>query len=179
MNEPALNAPAQNHSDLQRNSPRGRIWTLVVAVAVFCWILLTISTYVLNRLSGEQVSPNAPLQVFRVLTEQQNSTHPTTSTPDSVQREIVPALQASDFQTFRGWQHADYKSQLRINLKPNSGSRLQSLIDRHPQLQLAVVVRGKLVGISSTQNICRQYLQLTLEFCTAADANEVFARLTQ
>ncbi|MFM7869724.1 MAG: hypothetical protein ACKPHU_36350, partial [Planctomycetaceae bacterium] len=52
------------------NSPaKGRLWTLIAAVAVFLWILITISTYILNRLSGEQISPQAPLQIWKVVAE--------------------------------------------------------------------------------------------------------------
>lgn len=179
MNESTRNSPEQHHSELQQNAPRGKLWTLIVAVAVFCWILFTISTYILNRLSGEQVSPNAPVQVFRVLADQENYNQPKVSTPGSIRMEHIPVLQASDLRTFRGWQDADYKSRLRINLKPDSADRLQSIINTHPHLQLAVIVNEKLVGIATARDISSQSLQLTMEFCTAADANEVFARLTQ
>lgn len=56
---------------------------------------------------------------------------------------------------------------------------MQSILDAHPELQLAVLVNQKVVGIAAHTDITPEYLYLTLTFGTASDANEVFARLTQ
>jgi hypothetical protein len=90
-----------------------------------------------------------------------------------------PLLTASDFQTFRGWQDTDFRSQLRLHLKPSACTVLQQAKKQQPNSQLAVFITGSPVGLVSLQGVRGDYLHLNLEFCTAADANEVFARLTQ
>ena len=90
-----------------------------------------------------------------------------------------PLLTASDFETFRGWRDTDFRSQLRLHLKTSACTVLQQAQKQHPNSQLAVFIKGCPVGLVPLQGIRGDYLQLTLEYCTAADANEVFARLTQ
>jgi len=159
--------------------PRGRLWTLLAAIAVFAWILITISSYILNRLSGEQLSPQAPLQVYQILTDTVSERSCVLPDGRTISLMDSPLLTASDFETFRGWQDTDFRSQLRLHLKTSACTVLQQAQKQHPNSQLAVFIKGSPVGFVRLQGIRGDYLQLTLEYCTAADANEVFARLTQ
>lgn len=174
------NADKRTGAAMNDNSPaKGRLWTLIAAVAVFLWILITISTYILNRLSGEQISPQAPLQICKVVAETEDGVNLQMPNGGKVRIAVAPILNAADFSTFRGWQETDYHSRLRINLQQHARTKMQSILDAHPELQLAVLVNQKVVGIAARTDITPEYLYLTLTFCTASDANEVFARLTQ
>ena len=163
----------------QHSTAKGKLWTLTAAVAVFLWILITISTYILNRLSGEQISPQAPLQICKVVADAEDGTNLLTPNSGKVRISVAPVFSAVDFSTFRGWQEKDYHSRLKLNLRPQARPKLQSILDSNPGLQLAILVNQKIVGVAAPTEITPESLQLTLTFCTASDANEVFARLTQ
>ncbi|MBL8809735.1 MAG: hypothetical protein JNM43_06120 [Planctomycetaceae bacterium] len=147
--------------------PKGRAWTLIVAVAVFAWILWTIYGYIFPRLSGEKVSPTAALEIRY------------TSTNDPGDDDGQTALVAADFSTFRGWPEAGGRTRMTLNLNETGAERLLDVQKRADTKELLIFVRKQLIGRTRVSQPNNRSITFDLIQDPAIDANEIMARLTE
>lgn len=144
--------------------PKGRAWTLIVAVAVFSWIIWTIYGYIFPRLSGEKVSPTAALEIRYITpTNQQGQT----------------CLLATDFSTFRGYPEANDRTKIRLNLNETGTERLRNIQKQMNGTELLVYVHEQLIGRTPVSQ--EQAGSITFELIQdpQIDANVIYARLTE
>ncbi|MFM7055441.1 MAG: hypothetical protein ACKO2P_00820 [Planctomycetota bacterium] len=158
--------PATQHSPAI--SPAGaRLWTLAATVIVFLWIFWTICAFILQRLSGEPVSPTCSLEIRQL--------NPASHLPDS---QVL--LTATDFQSFRGVAGQDGQCQLTLMLNAGGLERVRNMQNLPPNTELAVMVAGKVItSVPLSAATSGQSLELVLTDVSASDANEIFARLTE
>ncbi|MFO0976012.1 MAG: hypothetical protein U0996_06410 [Planctomycetaceae bacterium] len=144
--------------------PKGRAWTLIVAVAVFGWIIWTIYGYIFPRLSGEKVSPTAALEIR----------YTTQADPQG-----QPCLLAADFSTFRGYPEVNGRSKITLNLNETGTERLRNIQKQADSKELLVYVRQQLIGRTPVSQ--EQTGSITFELIQdpKIDANEIYARLTE
>lgn len=144
--------------------PKGRAWTLIVAVAVFSWIIWTIYGYIFPRLSGEKVSPTAALEIR----------YTTQADPQG-----QPCLLAADFSTFRGYPEVNGRSKITLNLNETGTERLRNIQKQADSKELLVYVRQQLIGRTPVSQ--EQAGSITFELIQdpKIDANEIYARLTE
>ncbi len=144
--------------------PKGRAWTLIVAVAVFSWIIWTIYGYIFPRLSGEKVSPTAALEIR----------YTTQADPQG-----QPCLLAADFSTFRGYPEVNGRSKITLNLNETGTERLRNIQKQADSKELLVYVRQQLIGRTPVSK--EQTGSITFELIQdpKIDANEIYARLTE
>lgn len=144
--------------------PKGRAWTLLVAVAVFSWIIVTIYGYIFPRLSGEKVSPTAALEIRYITpTNQQGQT----------------CLLAADFSTFRGYPEANGRTKITLNLNETGTERLRNIQKQANGTELLVYVHEQLIGRTPVSQ--EQAGSITFELIQdpQIDANVIYARLTE
>lgn len=144
--------------------PKGRAWTLLVAVAVFSWIIVTIYGYIFPRLSGEKVSPTAALEIRYITpTNQQGQT----------------CLLAKDFSTFRGYPEANGRTKITLNLNETGTERLRNVQKQMNGTELLVYVHEQLIGRTPVSQ--EQAGSITFELIQdpQIDANVIYARLTE
>lgn len=147
--------------------PKGRAWTLIVAVAVFSWILWTIYGYIFPRLAGEKVSPTAALEVRY------------TSINDLGNDDGHAALVAADFSTFRGWPEAGGRTRMTLNLNEIGAERLRDVQKRADTKELLIFVRKQLIGRTGVSQPNNRSITFDVIQDPAIDANEIMARLTE
>lgn len=144
--------------------PKGRAWTLLAAVAVFSWIIVTIYGYIFPRLSGEKVSPTAALEIRYITpTNQQGQT----------------CLLATDFSTFRGYPEANGRTKITLNLNETGTERLRNVQTQMNGTELLVYVHEQLIGRTPVSQ--EQAGSITFELIQdpQIDANVIYARLTE
>jgi hypothetical protein len=144
--------------------PKGRAWTLIVAIAVFSWIIWTIYGYIFPRLSGEKVSPTAALEI-RYTTQ--------------LDPQGQPCLLAADFATFRGWPAANGRTRITLNLNETGMERLRNIQKRADSAELLVYVHQQLIGKAPVSQEQQGSINFELIQDSKIDANEIFARLTE
>jgi hypothetical protein len=159
---------------------RGRLWTLIAAIAVFSWIVWTIDTFVFARLSGEPLSPQCSLEFRRIvdLGVAGSQTAETPFGPLTISSE--PLLSARDFSRFRGTMGGDGRCQLRLTFSESGLSRAASLRELPRDAELAVFVNERMIARVRAEDMSAGTdPELLLSRSSESDANEIFARLTE
>lgn len=164
-------------AEISGGSTSGKTWTLVAGLAVFVAILATVYIYVFPRLAGERVSPTAMIEVRQVSTEPRDGWTKMLRT-DGVSCYVESAVRMSalDFSVFRG-DGLQVPPVLTLHFSDAGIDRAAAIQDDRG-LVLGVVLPNKTVLVTRADDWGVDRMILPLPGVSAADANEIFARLT-
>lgn len=156
---------------------RGSLWTFAAAVVTFTAILLTICSYVFPRISGELISSSAQLEVRRASRSGSGERGSTGKIEDAISDDVL--LTAADFTRFRADITSGGASVMTLTLNSRGVEKLRTASAETPDDAAVVFLRGKTVGRFELRNWTGTGIRLDLTAMREADANEIFARLTE
>ena len=164
-------------SEISETSGSGKTWTLLAGLTVLVAILATVYVYVFPRLAGERVSPTARIEVRQVSAEPQDGWVKMPRTDGTLCYVAADVrLSAVDFSVFRG-DGLQVPPTLTLYFSDTGIVRSAPLRDDH-SLILGVVLPNKVVAMTDVESWGADRMILPLAGVSAADANEIFARLT-
>lgn len=157
----------------------GSVWSVLAGLAVFAAILASVWYYLYPRLSGEPLSSGARLEV-RLAVRGQSDGWRAVTLPDGAEMAVAPdvLLTAADVGSFRGIYHQGGLPVLRLNLTSEAAARLEQSALRAEQA-LVVLVNEQPAGWLPASALQAHVLELELMGVSRADAEDIFARLTQ
>jgi hypothetical protein len=165
---------------------RGSLWTVVAAIGVFAAILATIYAYVLPRLGGETIPESAPLEIRTAMQSEAGVSMDEYSVlmkaPDGTVWAVgsETLFGAEGFVRFRGTPALGTSDpRLALVLSAKGQSHVEALRTQHANQVLAVIVNDTLIGTFPVSQVALDAVDLSLDGMSDADANELFARLTQ
>jgi len=164
-------------ADAVRHGARGTTWTLVAAVLVFVAILGTVYFYLFPRLFGERVSPRALLEI-RAASMTPKDAWAKMLLPDGSRCFVSDAklMTAEDFSLFRG---DGLQSPPRLTLYfSKSGIQRSMSFQAQVASGLAVLLPNKTVALTEVSDWQSDRVTFDIPGLSPADANEIFARLT-
>jgi len=177
ISDPPLSESEEAADPSLAEETHGKTWTLVTAMLVFVTILGTVYLYLFPRLFGERVSPDAALEIRAV----------STSPKEGWMRMPLPdgghcfvsetsLMTAPDFSLFRG---DGLQTPPRLTLYfSESGIQRYTSFQAQVLSGLGVLLPNKTVARTTVSDWQPDRLIILIPGLSSADANEIFARLT-
>ncbi len=164
-------------SEISGAPASGKTWTLIVGLSVFIAILATVYVYVFPRLAGERVSPTAMIEVRQIAMEPQGDWIQMPLTDGALcYIESTSRMSAVDFSVFRG-HGLQVPPKLTLHFS-DAGMQRATALREDRTLVFGVILPNKTVAATEPGHWSDDRIMLPLPGVSAADANEIFARLT-
>lgn len=164
-------------SEFSCGSASGKTWTLIAGLSVFVAILATVYVYVFPRLDGERVSPTAMIEVRQISMQPQSGWIKMRRIDGkSCYVESAIRMSAVDFSVFRG-NGLQVPPTVTLHFS-DAGIDRASALRKDRTLTLGVILPNKIVAVTEAGDWAVDRIILPLPGVSGADANEIFARLT-